>query len=406
MSGYDPAVCDICGTTIEDFERSGYLGCSRCYDVFRGRVLNALSDTQRTIKHVGRGSSASRVSGRDFREPLGDFDAGGVVVSSRVRLARNFREIPFPHRMTDERDARLVTDAAVAAARFPRDVLFMRDLAAAQRGALVEKHFVSPDFAGNGNGALILSEDRNVSVMINEEDHVRAQCIMSGFRLRECCDTITAYDDALSSEMPVAYDSSFGFLTACITNAGTGMRASVMVFLPAVTLTGKVDLARTLASDRGLTVRGVYGEGSGSKGCLYQLSNIRSMGLDEETILRRVTDAAGNLCALERNFRKQMYEDDEWGLKDRVTRACGILSNATVLSSDEFMELVSYVKLGYYMRIITLERPELLDELVIEAQPANLSVLTGIADADAGRRDLLRAEIVGKVMKKLNPGRI
>lgn len=406
MSGYDLTVCDVCGTTSEDFERSGYLGCSRCYDVFRGRVLSALSDTQRTIRHVGR-RPPDRAGGPPppKRSKKRSFDAEGVVVSSRVRLARNFMDVPFPHRLSDPRDFELVLRAAEAAADFGHTLVFMSDLSPAGRESLVEKHLISPALAESASGALLLSGDGDVSVMINEEDHIRAQCIVNGFDIQKCYEAITRYDDALSSEMPVAFDTSFGYLTACITNAGTGMRASVMVFLPAVTLTGNADLARTLAADRGLTVRGVYGEGSGSKGCLYQLSNVRSMGLDEETILDRVSDASENLCALERNFRRQMYEEDPRGLEDRVTRACGILSSASILCSEEFMELASYVKLGYYMRIISLDRPDLLDRLITEAQPANLSAVAG-GDTDPRTRDFVRAEIVRGVMKKLNPGRI
>lgn len=324
-----------------------------------------------------------------------------VIVSSRVRLARNFKNIPFPQRLNDVNALRLIIASADKAAEFDHRIVYMSDLSAVDRQALVEEHLISPDLAKKDLGVLLLNDDESVAVMINEEDHIRAQCIKQGFALQECYNIIDGYDDKLADTMPIAYDSDFGYLTACLTNVGTGMRASVMVFLPAMTFTGNIGPFIKLAQKRGITVRGVYGERSNPTGCLYQLSNADSIGYTEQALIDNVSKTVAEMCAHEQGLRRQLYSDDKWGLTDKVMRAYGILTNAALISSNEFMELVAYVKLGHALDIITLDNVERLDKLIIEAQPANLLKIARQYELDANMRDLVRATLVNNIMKEL-----
>lgn len=210
-----------------------------------------------------------------------------VVVSSRVRLARNAAKIPFPQKGITVEEVAYLVKCADKAADFEHQLVFMSDLRDVDRQALVERHLISPDLAKKDLGALLISDDDSIAVMINEEDHIRAQCIKNGFRLQECYNAIDRYDDNLSKVMDVAYDSEFGYLTACLTNVGTGMRASVMVFLPAMTFTNMIENFLLIAKENGLTFRGVYGERSNPVGCMYQLSNARPIGLTESQIIEK-----------------------------------------------------------------------------------------------------------------------
>ena len=187
-------------------------------------------------------------------------DNSNVVVSSRVRLARNCRNMPFPQRLNDFSQIKDLIAAADKAAKFKHSLVLMKDLRPVERQSLVEKHLISPDLARKDTGALILSADKSIAIMVNEEDHIRAQCIKNGCNLQECYNAIDNYDDRLSEIMPIAYDSEFGYLTSCLTNVGTGMRASVMVFLPALTFSEKIGKFVEYAGEKGITVRGVYGE--------------------------------------------------------------------------------------------------------------------------------------------------
>lgn len=324
-----------------------------------------------------------------------------VVVTSRVRLARNFKNMPFPQKLSDKNAVSLIVGAADKAADFPHSTVLMSELDNIERQALVERHLVSPDLIKRNLGALILSDDESISVMINEEDHIRAQCIKNGFALQECYRTIDRYDDRLAQTMPIAYDSEFGYLTACLTNVGTGMRASVMVFLPAMTFSDMINNFILIAREKGIVVRGVYGERSNPKGCLYQLSNARSTGASEQTLIEQVEKAVLELCASEQGLRRQLYTTGKDDLTDKVYRAYGILTNARKLSSNEFMELVAFLKLGMAMNIIGFKDIETLNKLIIDAQPANLLKIARKNKLTAAERDIVRAALVRKTLADL-----
>ncbi len=327
-----------------------------------------------------------------------------IVVSSRVRLARNFKGIPFPQKLNDVNACNIIINKAEKAAEntFEYDLLRMSDVNHIERLSLVERHLISLDLINRPKtGALILSKDESISVMVNEEDHIRAQCIKKGLQLRECYNIINEYDNALAYEMPIAYNSDLGFLTACLTNIGTGMRASAMLFLPAMTLTDSISKYINYAASKNMAVRGVYGERSKPEGCMYQVSNAVTIGLTEHNILDNVEQIVFELCAAEQGLRKQIYSEKKIKFEDEVFRAFGILFNARCLPSSEFMELIAILKFGIAMNVIEFKNLELLDDMIIQAQPANLCMQAGGIELSAAQRDIVRAEFVRKTINKL-----
>ena len=326
------------------------------------------------------------------------------VVSSRVRLARNVRGMPFPSSPRRASAAALAAleEGAARAARgvFDAEILRMRDLDKEKKKALVERHLISPALARNtSSGAVILERSEGISVMLNEEDRIREQCIESGFALPEAYERISVYDDRLSEELPLAFDRDLGFLTACPTNLGTGMRASVMLCLPALRVAGELegDLTR-FVRERGLTLRGVYGEGSKAQGDMYQLSNTRTLGVTEDEIIRSVERATIELCLKDRGALERMRKEKGAALYDKALRSYGILTHAYKLTSVELMNMISDVKLGIMLEILPFNDIETLNKLLIWCSAANLTAVTGECPAD--ERDVRRAAIVKSILNK------
>ncbi len=280
------------------------------------------------------------------------------VVSSRVRLARNVRGLPFPNKNTLASDALLeVVKGAARAAEglFDADVYFMSRLDKAQKQLFVERHLISLPLANNDNtGAVILERGTHcMSIMLNEEDHIREQCLMDGFCLQEAYARLDRYDDALLKELPIAFDNQLGFLTACPTNLGTGMRASVMLFLPCLRRAGAIDDAlATFKNEYGLTVRGIYGEGSEAFCDIYQISNSRTLGVNEKSIIATVEKAVVQMCYCERVALEKLVKEQSTKLFDGILRSYGLLMSAYSLSSQELMRLIVDVKLGVILDIL------------------------------------------------------
>ena len=239
---------------------------------------------------------------------------------------------------------------------------------------------------------MIVVKDNGVSIMINEEDHIRAQCVLRGYGLKKAYERILEFDNQLDKDAKVAFDSRLGYLTACPTNLGTAMRASVMMFLPALTHSGQMPRLITAIQKAGLTVRGVYGEGSSSMGYMYQISNQISIGMTEQMIINSVEEVVNTLCEKELQTRKKWYQADGVLLEDKVMRAYGVLKYARRMSSKEFMEHMSNVKLGVSLGILDIEF-ELLNTLTELAQPANLCHYGGRM-LNGEERDELRAQLV------------
>lgn len=319
---------------------------------------------------------------------------GDVVISTRIRLARNIAKYPFPVRLDAEGRQKVfaeVREAVQADKSAGFGYIDMSALNRSQAVSLAERHLISPEFAGsNSPGALLLTEDESVSIMVCEEDHIRLQVMQAGLALQEAYARADAIDDALDARLAYAYDARLGYLTQCPTNLGTAMRASVMLHLPALTRCGQISRLAGAVSKLGLIIRGAHGEGSSPKGDLYQLSNQITLGITEKAALDNLQSITLQLVNQERDARKALLENP--AESDKVWRALGILQTARLLSGDEFMELVSLVRLGCAAGM--LDTPlEKVNELMISMQPATITAAQG-RNLTPQQRDAVRAEQV------------
>lgn len=331
---------------------------------------------------------------------------GDVVISSRVRLARNLREYPFPNRANEQqkieigekvKEALLSTGSAVAGEFHFVPLDSLSDEAAV---SLAERHIVSPEFLSERQGrAVLLSEDEAVSIMINEEDHLRLQVMKEGLSLKEAAELADRLDTLLGETLNFAFHEEFGFLTQCPTNLGTGMRASVMLHLPALTESGGLQRIAGNLSKLGLTLRGSYGEGSKVSGSLYQLSNQITLGITESEAIENLTAITNQLISEERKLRHDLMEN--LSMQDRIERAVGVLKSARLLSTGEFMELLSLVRLGVSTGLLSGIDAGALNGLMTRVQPATLMNAQG-RQLTESERDALRAQQVRETLEKTN----
>ena len=333
-----------------------------------------------------------------------------VAVSTRIRLARNFKDYPFPGRLLRDKHAEeqaheIVRLIAAELAEIEDFSLYeMRSISDERAAFLMERYLISRDLVRNrAISAALVSRDESISVMLNEEDHVREQYFTKGFELKKAYERIAGIDDVISESIPFAFDDTFGYLTACPTNLGTGLRASVMLFLPAISRRGLMRTVMPQLTRLGLTVRGAFGEGSGSEGDLFQVSNEVTLGVSEEDILYVVESSVGYVVELELLERARMKAEEGIALKDRIRRAYGALINCCILEEREFMRRVADLKLGIALGYFSAggegeERMRELDDLAMSMRPANINRLNG-APLDARAQDIYRAEYTGNVLR-------
>lgn len=324
---------------------------------------------------------------------------GDIVISTRVRLARNLEDYPFPCRLTvkgKEKVCEEIKDAILSDDSWGFGYTQMKDFTRAQAVSLAERHLISPEFASDRAGrALLLTDDEAVSIMLCEEDHIRLQVMMSGLALKEAFSVADKIDNIISSKLNYAYDDRIGYLTQCPTNLGTAMRASVMLHLPALTRCGQIGKLASTVSKLGLVIRGAYGEGSSPRGDIYQLSNQITLGISEESALNNLQSITLQLVAQERAAAEKLIENPVE--EDRIFRAWGILKNARVLSGDEFMELSSLVRMGISNKAIDYDIAK-LNELTIRVQPATINAAEG-KELTSQQRDILRAMWVREALE-------
>ena len=325
----------------------------------------------------------------------------GIVITTRVRFARNLKNYPF--RITNVDTAReivkKVNRALVKCDTF--NLLFASNFNQLTLEAMKEKHLISNAFIENRKfSAALINEKQDISVMIHEEDVIREQCFMKGLCLQEAYKRLERIDDELSKNLDFAFDSKLGYLTSCPTNLGTGLRASVMMFLPALTESGKINALMDEVVSLGLTIRGVYGEGSSAEGYNYQISNEVTLGVSEQEILRTVEETVLRICKAERDEMERVFGKKQLKTMDRANKSFGVLTNATLLDYKEFLSHVAQVKLGAMLGFINISEISKIDELIVEVRPA---VLCEKYDKklSAIDRDLFRAEIVGKKLLKI-----
>ncbi|NLZ38047.1 MAG: protein arginine kinase [Firmicutes bacterium] len=325
---------------------------------------------------------------------------GEIVLSSRIRLARNIKGLPFPYLASDSQTEEvkkqvyaIYQDKALSQQFGNMSFLSMHKLSPLERQVLVEKHLISPMLVKeNHNAAVLLSDDEAVSIMINEEDHIRIQCLLPGLQLEQALAEANRYDELLEEKLDYAYDERWGYLTVCPTNVGTGLRASVMVHLPALSITKQINRVLSAIAQVGLAVRGLYGEGSEITGNLVQISNQITLGQSEEEIVKNLFGVTRQIVEQEAQARQVLLNEGRDRIADRVNRAFGVLTHAWLLSSQEAMQLLSEVHLGIDLGLIKEIKGEVIKELMVLQRPANLQLMAG-QSLDAFERDRIRARL-------------
>ncbi len=323
-----------------------------------------------------------------------------IVVTSRIRLARNLKNYKFPVKITSEEAEKVVqeVDNAIKRINLNYELTYMKDLNSTEKSALVENHLISPALAEKERAAFLLSQDKKVSIMLNEEDHIRIQTLSPGLSLKECWDLSNKIDDVIEESVDYAFDTELGYVTSCPTNMGTGMRASVMVHLPALSITNQIEKLLYGVSQLGVAVRGVYGEGTKSIGHLYQISNQGTLGAGEETLIEKITQIVNQIIEKEVRLREHLKKNNYDEIEDEVYRAYGLLTNARRMTAEESMKLLSILKLGKEMDIIELSRDMDVYRLMTMVQPSNIALKAGRGlspkERDKYRADILRNEIL------------
>lgn len=321
-----------------------------------------------------------------------------VVISTRVRLARNIKDFPFPCKLSQvgrEKVVEKVKNAITESNSFvANDFSFikMSELSPAQCVSLVEKRLVSSDFVSEVDGrALLLSSDEAMSIMINEEDHIRIQAVLKGFSLEDTFDFADKFDTLLDENLDFAFDDKLGYLTQCPTNLGTGMRASVMLHLPALEKTQAIARISGNLAKLGLTIRGAYGEGTEPKGALYQLSNQVTLGISEKAAIENLKNITTQLVNQEKITREKLCKNIE--IQDIICRSYGILKYAKTISHDEALRLLSNVRFGVEAEILENISLDVIDKLMIDVEPATLT-LQNNKSMSVSERDIARAELI------------
>lgn len=329
----------------------------------------------------------------------------GAVLTSRIRLARNLRNHPFPGwAKRDQRAAALdlmrpaVESLPAMKGAFSNE---LGDLSSVQKQVLVERHLISREHAARGDGsAAVIERRQSFSLMLNEEDHLRMQAIRPGLQLTAAYNALSALDTELESSLEFAFDPTLGYLTTCPTNLGTGLRASAMLHLPGLVLSDQIGQVLQAVNKIGLAVRGLYGEGTESLGNLYQISNQSTLGESEETIIRRLERVISQVSNHEQNACEKLFEDDPEMVADKIGRAYGVLRYAHIIDSKEALNHLSLLRLGGTFGFFPPATVTLCDTLLMDIQPAHLQLYTG-RKLSPEERDAIRAEIVRTRLQSL-----
>lgn len=323
-----------------------------------------------------------------------------IVLSTRIRLARNIKGIPFPNRMGAE-DGKKVIDLvsdALSELNYKFNLIRLSDISEIERQKLFEQHVISSQMLKNtADKAVFVSEDDAVSILINEEDHIRLQCIYAGAESQKAYELISKVDDFLSERLEYAFHEKYGHLTACPTNVGTGMRVSFMLHLPALCMTRLADNLFATVGKLGVTVRGMYGEGTKSSGNIFQISNQVTLGKTEAELSKTITDIVNQIIAKERELRRRIIQEKGVSVEDKIMRSYGIMRYAKKISSEELAGHLSNVRFGVSLGIIKDITIKSINEITVVTRPAHIAE-TGASTAF--ERDVKRAEIISSIIEK------
>lgn len=323
-----------------------------------------------------------------------------IVMSSRVRFARNLKNYVFPILSDREQNLEVIKEVRSEFKDVPDEhigeleLLEMEELKPIEKRVLVEKHLISRNLIEQSkNGAVLLSENETVSIMVNEEDHFRIQCLVAGFELKKAFHLANSLDDWIESKVDYAFDERRGYLTSCPTNVGTGMRASVMLHLPALVLTQQLNHIIPAINQLGLVVRGSYGEGSEALGNIFQISNQITLGKTETDIIEDLQGVVMQVIEKERAARRALLDNSRIELEDRIYRSLGILENSRIIQSKEAAKCLSDVRLGIDIGLVKGVSKSILTELLILTQPGFLQQFAG-ASLTPTERDIKRATLI------------
>ncbi len=346
----------------------------------------------------------------DFVQRTGEWLKGtgsnsDIVISTRLRLARNLAQKPFPNKAKKKELLEILAaiQTAIEGINLFKGALFLRinELDNVDKQFLIERHLMSHEHAANPEGkALIVTREEVLSLMINEEDHIRLQVMQSGFNLDETWNIINTVDDALSQSLDFAYSINWGFLTACPTNTGTAMRGSVMLHLPALVMTKQINKVLAAIAKLSFASRGFYGEGTQASGNFYQISNQVSLGHSEQDVIQNIHGLIRQVIEQEEQARQAMLVQNRSLLEDKIFRAFGVLKSAHIISSQETIELLSMVRLGIDLQVVKDVDRKSINELFITIQPAHLQKIEGkklsTSERDIKRADLIRQKLGGR----------
>jgi protein arginine kinase len=323
-----------------------------------------------------------------------------IVVSSRIRLARNLRASKFSSKISSDESYKIIDDVKTVieknktTSKLGFKLSYLKDIPEIEQNILVEQHIISPQLTKNKNqSAFMINKDKNITIMINEEDHLRIQVLSLGLNLEDGLKTANMIDDILEESLDYAYDKDLGYITSCPTNLGTGLRASTMLHLPALYLSNQLEKILLSISEIGVAVRGVYGEGTKSMGNLYQISNQGTLGASEETLVERIKQISLQLIKKENTIRRVLLKYSKIFLENEIYRAYGILKNARMIDTYEAMKLLSIVKLGIETEILENIDNKNIDKLITKIQDNNVQMLLEDG-ATPKSREVKRAEIL------------
>ena len=330
-------------------------------------------------------------------------EGNDVVLTSRIRLARNLRDTPFPGwASTEQRSAifqRLTESANTLSSLKNGFSTELSDLDQHEKQLLVERHLISRELAARSGGCGVsISKNQSLSILFNEEDHLRLQYILPGLQLKRAWTTLNKIDSELESRLSYAYDNRLGYLTSCPTNLGTGMRASAMLHLPGLVLDGAMEQVFRAADQLKLTIRGLYGEGTAPTGNLFQLSNQSTLGEKEELILERLKRVVQDIAKQEFNARQRILKNDPTAIADKVCKAYGILKYSMLMPSHEAFEHISILRLGTTLGLLEQTVLPKLNELTLNIQPAHLQPSN---TEQAFERDQIRASVIRRFMENV-----
>ncbi|UHA71673.1 protein arginine kinase [Paenibacillus sp. 481] len=346
-----------------------------------------------------------------MEQPLSDWMRGtgpdsDIVISSRIRIARNLSALPFPLLATNQQSAEVLQRLSsvlneqgfISLGSFQS--IRLVDMNETEKQVLVEKHLISPNLANEArNGAVILSDNEAVSIMVNEEDHLRIQCLYPGLQIREAWAQANRIDDVFEAHVDYAFHERRGYLTSCPTNVGTGIRASVMMHLPGLVLNQQINRILQAVTQVGLAVRGLYGEGSEAIGNLFQVSNQITLGQSEDEIIDNLYSVVKQIIEHEKAAREQLLTDNRTRLTDRVCRSYGILKHAAIMDTKEAAQRLSDIRLGSDIGILHDISAPILNELLVMTQPGFLQHIFN-KPLQADERDVYRARLIRESLTK------